>query len=68
MNPSSQRNTTTLSKEVLKKFKLEFEREVLQLLDEYELKIGIKGYMLQDIWENVKELSKKDGSSGMRLN
>ena len=41
------------------KFKLEFEREVLQLLDEYELKIGIKGYMLQDIWGKCKRTFKK---------
>ncbi|PWA54733.1 DNA-binding pseudobarrel domain-containing protein [Artemisia annua] len=36
------------------KFKFEFEREVLQLLDEYGLKSGVKGYMLQDIWETCK--------------
>ncbi|PWA45732.1 phospholipase-like protein [Artemisia annua] len=41
------------------KFKLEFEREVLQLLDEYELKIGMKGYMLQDIWEKCERTFKK---------
>ncbi|PWA51574.1 hypothetical protein CTI12_AA462040 [Artemisia annua] len=41
------------------RFKLEFEREVLQLLDEYELKIGVKGYMLQDIWEKCERTFKK---------
>ncbi|PWA59488.1 BYPASS-related protein [Artemisia annua] len=41
------------------RFKLEIEREVLQLLDEYELKIGIKGYVLQDIWEKCKRTFKK---------
>ncbi|PWA78817.1 hypothetical protein CTI12_AA208360 [Artemisia annua] len=40
-------------------FKLEFEREVLQLLDEYELKIGIKGYMPQDIGEKCDRTLKK---------
>lgn len=33
------------------KFKYEFETEVLQLLDRYELNIGKKGCMLADIWE-----------------
>ena len=51
------------------KFKSEFEREILELLDEYGLKIGVKGYMLQDIWEKiVKEPSRRNESFGMRWN
>ena len=40
-------------------FKSEFEKEVLQLLDEYKLKIRIKGYMLQDMWEKCERTFKK---------
>ena len=46
------------------KFKLEFEREVLKILDEYELKIGVKAYMLQDIWEKCEKTFKKGRKFG----
>lgn len=32
---------------------------MLQLLDEYGLKIRVKGYMLQDIWEKCKSTYKE---------
>ncbi|PWA58472.1 hypothetical protein CTI12_AA397670 [Artemisia annua] len=41
------------------KFKSEFEIEVLQLLDDYGLKIGVKGYMLQDVWEKCERTFKR---------
>lgn len=37
------------------KFKSEFEREILQLLDEYGRRIGKKGYVLDDIWEKCEK-------------
>ncbi|PWA88654.1 RNA-directed DNA polymerase, eukaryota, Reverse transcriptase zinc-binding domain protein [Artemisia annua] len=40
-------------------FTLEFGGEVQQLADEYELRIGKKGYMLDDIWDKCSEVSNK---------
>ena len=37
------------------KFNNEFEREILQLLDEYGRRIGRKGYILDDIWEKCEK-------------
>nr|GEX95025.1 RNA-directed DNA polymerase, eukaryota, reverse transcriptase zinc-binding domain protein [Tanacetum cinerariifolium] len=39
------------------KFYLEFRDEIDQLADEYELRIGKKGDILQDIWGNCREIS-----------
>nr|GEW36100.1 hypothetical protein [Tanacetum cinerariifolium] len=36
-----------------------FDLEVDQLADEYELGIGKKGHMLDDIWENCKKVQGK---------
>ncbi|GKF29151.1 hypothetical protein Tco_0095493 [Tanacetum coccineum] len=33
-----------------------FDQEIDQLADEYELGIGKKGHMLDDIWENCRKL------------
>ncbi|GKA73494.1 phospholipase-like protein, partial [Tanacetum coccineum] len=37
-------------------YKWMFELEINQLADEYELGIGKKGHMLEDIWENCKKV------------
>ncbi|GKE06996.1 hypothetical protein Tco_1399014 [Tanacetum coccineum] len=37
-------------------YKWMFDLEVDQLADEYELRIGKKGHMLDDIWENFKKV------------
>ncbi|GJY75565.1 hypothetical protein Tco_0480681 [Tanacetum coccineum] len=37
-------------------YKWMFDLEINQLADEYELRIGNKGHMLDDIWENCKKV------------
>ncbi|GKB52046.1 hypothetical protein Tco_0902799 [Tanacetum coccineum] len=41
----------------LLKFSLELENEIMQLANEYELRIRKKGYILQDIWEKCEQVS-----------
>ncbi|PWA77970.1 hypothetical protein CTI12_AA218900 [Artemisia annua] len=50
------------------KFKTEFEKEILQLLDEYGLKIGMKGYMSKTSGRSVRKPSRRDENLGMRWN
>ena len=50
------------------KFKDEFEREVLQLLDEYGLKLGLKDICSKIFGKNVKELLRKGENSGLKWN
>ncbi|GJX15325.1 zinc knuckle CX2CX4HX4C containing protein [Tanacetum coccineum] len=42
----------------LDEYKWLFHSEIEELADEYEIKIGEKGQILKDIWENVKERCK----------
>ncbi|GKE83061.1 hypothetical protein Tco_1553061 [Tanacetum coccineum] len=39
-----------------KKFSSEFRNEIMQLANEYELRIRNKGYILQDIWEKCEQV------------
>ncbi|GKC70895.1 hypothetical protein Tco_1116778, partial [Tanacetum coccineum] len=40
----------------LEEYKLAFDMEIEQLVDEYELGIGKKGYVLDDIWEKYEQV------------
>ncbi|GJX61090.1 hypothetical protein Tco_0293990 [Tanacetum coccineum] len=40
----------------LEEYKLAFDMEIEQLADEYELDIGKKGYVLDDIWEKCEHV------------
>ncbi|GJT12641.1 hypothetical protein Tco_0859683, partial [Tanacetum coccineum] len=54
-----------------KKFSLEFENKIKQLADEYELRMGKKGYILQDIWNKCGQVStsrEDKGTSGNSSN
>ncbi|GJT61858.1 hypothetical protein Tco_1005391 [Tanacetum coccineum] len=42
--------------EIGKEYKLAFDMDIEQLVDEYELGIGKKGYVLDDIWEKYEQV------------
>ncbi|GKG59480.1 hypothetical protein Tco_0605131, partial [Tanacetum coccineum] len=49
----------------LEEYKLVFDNKIKQLANEYELGIGNKGYILDDIWEKCKQVHGKQHTHGM---
>ncbi|GJS93289.1 hypothetical protein Tco_0800257 [Tanacetum coccineum] len=43
----------------LEEYKSEFENKITQLVNKYELRIGKKGYILDDIWEKCELLQQR---------
>ncbi|GKE20366.1 putative reverse transcriptase domain-containing protein [Tanacetum coccineum] len=63
---SSVRNNDLYSRD-LEEYKSMFDNEITQLANEYELRIGKKGYNLENIWENVSKFMEERYIRSMTL-